>query len=80
MFSAEADALVSEAVRRFVLEARNMVGSVALGAPRLALVQDRAVEGAAGRHYDEFMGHRDTPLASGDLPEAYFQPGEYDEE
>ena len=82
MFSAEGDALVSQAIRRFlsnVTQARDL-SAIPPGQSRLDSIQVVGARTAGGMLYDEFLGSRDVPLPPDPIPEHLFQPGEYDDE
>jgi hypothetical protein len=81
MFSAEGDARVARAVRRF-LEAAEKSGelsSIPVGQARLDVLQADSAVTADGMSYDEFIGHRDTPLPAEPLPEHMFDEPDYAE-
>ena len=75
MDAADGDRRIGEALLKFIVEAVRTGGEAPLGSQRLALIQDASVRTATGRLYDEFMGHRDSPLPRDSLPEGYFLPG-----
>lgn len=77
MFSAEGDMLVAGAVRQF-LDAADESGelaSIPVGQARLDVLQADTAVTADGTLYDEFIGHRDTPLPAEPLPQHMFQAG-----
>lgn len=80
MFTAEGDRLVAGAVLAF-LEASEKSGELArtpVGQARLDVLQGDATT-ADEKVYDEFIGHRDTPLPMEPLPELMFSVGDYEE-
>lgn len=81
MFSAEGDRLVGKAVRRFLdtIEEFNEVDAIPVGKMRLDFLQQADVRTPSGMQYDEFIGHRESPLAPDPLPDFLFRDGEYDE-
>lgn len=74
MSSRQGDSLVASALRRFLETTAlpEMASSVPLGQPRLDLLQDPDVATENGSRYDDFLGHRDTPLPPDPLPERMF--------
>lgn len=79
MFSAEGDRLVGDAILQFLdaAEESGELSSMPVGQARLDVLQaDNAVT-ANGMLYDEFIGHRDTPLPAEPLPEHMFSDGDY---
>jgi hypothetical protein len=81
MFSAVGDRLVADAIIEF-LEAAERSGelsSIPVGQARLDVLQAHNAVTAEGKRYDEFIGHRDTPLPAEPLPEDMFTDGEYEE-
>jgi hypothetical protein len=81
MFSAEGDRLVGKAVRRFLdtIEEFNEADAIPVGKTRLDFLQQADVRTPSGMQYDEFIGHRESPLDPDPLPEFLFRDGEYDE-
>ena len=81
MFSAEGDLLVASALRDF-LEASGKSGElshISVGQPRLDVLQADSAVTASGMLYDEFIGHRDTPLPAEPLPVRMFTNDDYGE-
>ncbi len=81
MFSADGDALVANALVEF-LEAAEISGELAaisVGQQRLDVLQADGVSTASGMRYDEFVGHRETPLPAEPLPQHMFSGGDYPE-
>jgi hypothetical protein len=81
MFSKEGDQLVMSAIRQF-LDAAEMSGElsrISVGQARLDILQADSAITSDGMLYDEFIGHRDTPLPSEPLPEYMFADGDYGE-
>ena len=64
MFSAEGDAMVSSVVSAFLREALQeaSVEHIAIGAPRLAALQNASIVTKGGQTYDNFIGHADEPF------------------
>lgn len=81
MFSEVGDELVRVALRHFLKAAleSDELPHLPVGQARLDVLQAATAETHAGRRYDEFLGHRDTPLVRKPLPEEMFLPGEYEE-
>jgi hypothetical protein len=80
MFSAEGDALVERALRQFleIAEQSGELSRVPVGQVRLDILQADDIATKGGMQYDEFFGHRDTPLSPDPLPEYMFADGEYE--
>jgi hypothetical protein len=80
MFSAEGDELVAGAIRKFldVVESPEL-SRIPTGKARLDILQANSAVTASGAHYDEFIGHRDSPLSPTPLPEGMFAAADYDE-
>lgn len=79
MFSADGDALVAGAIRQFLeaTEGSGELSCIPVGQARLDVLQaDTAITGS-GMLYDEFIGHRDSPLPPRPLPEHMFADGDY---
>lgn len=79
MFSAEGDLLVANAIRQFLdtVEKSGELAGIRVGQERLDVLQAERAITAGGRLYDEFLGHRDTPLPAEPLPEHMFADGNY---
>ena len=74
MFSAEGDRLVAGAILEF-LDAAERSGELSrlpVGQARLDVLQRDGATTPDGMLYDDFIGHRDTPLPPEPLPERMF--------
>jgi hypothetical protein len=82
MFSREGNVLVSDAVRRFLdaVGESEALSDIPCGQSRLDVLQAIGVRTVGGMMYDEFIGHRDSPLPPEPLPEQMFLESEYDGE
>lgn len=81
MFTPEGDRLVAEAILGFLeaAEESGELSSTPVGQARLYVLQAESATTADGMFYDEFIGHRDTPLPAEPLPEHMFSDGDYEE-
>lgn len=81
MFSAEGDRLIADAILDFLdtAEESGELASIPVGQARLDVLQTDSAATADGRLYDEFIGHRDTPLPAEPLPQHMFSDGDYEE-
>ncbi|MCX4248131.1 hypothetical protein [Paraliomyxa miuraensis] len=81
MFSAEGDLLIARAIREFLdaAEQSSEISRIPVGQARLDVLQAESAVTADGMLYDEFIGHRDTPLPAEPLPEHMFADGDYEE-
>ncbi len=81
MFSAKGDLLVADAIRGFlnVIAENNLLKDVPVGQARLDALQGAGAKSPAGVEYDEYLGHRDTPLTEPGLPSAFFELGDYED-
>src|SRR3954469_16117140 len=79
MFSREGDALVSDAILRFLdaVDGSTDASAVPRGQARLDVLQAGGAKTKSGMMYDELIGHRETPLAPESLPPQLFSEGEY---
>lgn len=80
MFSAEGDQLVADALLAFLDAAERSaeLSGIPLGQARLDVLQAGATAVPDGMLYDEFIGHRDTPLPAEALPERMFLATPYE--
>lgn len=62
MFSAEGDALVAKATKRFVELAQQVASNIAVGNARNDLLESSEVETEEGAYFDEFIGSTDEAL------------------
>ena len=81
MFSSYGDQLVADAFRIFLTAIRNdaLLEDIPVGEARLNALQGAGAKSRAGAEYDEYLGHRDTPLAESTLPSWFFEPGDYED-
>ena len=79
MFSEGGDVLVANAIRQFLDTAEKAadLSSIPTGQTRLDILQASSAKTDEGMLYDEFIGHRDTPLPREPLPEHMFEHGDY---
>lgn len=78
MFSAQGDALVAQATRRFVEQAQQVASNVAVGNARNDLLESSEVETEEGACFDEFIGSTDEALPE-ESPASDTVYGDYDE-
>jgi hypothetical protein len=79
MFSREGDLLIADAIWRFLdaAEKSDELASIPNGQARLDVLQAASAMTTDGRRYDEFIGHRGTPLRPA-LPEHMFADASYE--
>ena len=82
MFSAEGDRLVGKAVQEFLDAVGELdeLAAIPVGQARLDLLQRADLSTAGGMQYDEFIGHRASPIEPEPLPELLFLEGDYDDD
>lgn len=79
MFSAEGDRLVGKAVQKFLdaIGESNELAAIPVGKARLDFLQHAGVKTEGGMQWDEFFGHRESPLPPDPLPEFLFLEADY---
>jgi hypothetical protein len=80
MFSADGDRKIASALNALLSDVaiRKIQESTPVGEARLQILQDTSIATPAGRRYDEFIGHVDSPLPNQELPSQMMEEGEYD--